>query len=226
MGQADNRSGIPSRADAKIRSSDRGSSVKRERRAAIRKPWLFPLCVTLLAPLLFPPTSGVAQSPVKPCTGSAPPAWCKVAPGDRPSGWLAQGRSEVMARHGLVATSQPLAAQAGLRILMAGGNAIDAAVATAAVLNLVEPMMVGVGGDLFAIFYIAKEKKLYQLNAGGMMPTGATVQRYNSLGYSYDPKNWGYGSGMPVYGILSAPVPSAAWGWEEALRKFGTMTFK
>jgi gamma-glutamyltranspeptidase/glutathione hydrolase len=131
-----------------------------------------------------------------------------------------------MARNGIVATSQPLAAQAGLRILMAGGNAIDAAVAAAAVLNLVEPMSVGVGGDLFAIIYIAKEKKLYQLNAGGMAPTGATVARYNSLGYFYDPRNWGYGSGMPVYGILSAPVPSAAWGWEEALKKFGTMTFK
>ncbi|HWT82859.1 MAG TPA: gamma-glutamyltransferase, partial [Candidatus Methylomirabilis sp.] len=131
-----------------------------------------------------------------------------------------------MARNGIVATSQPLAAQAGLRILMAGGNAIDAAVATVAVLNLVEPMNVGAGGDLFAIFYIAKEEKLYQLNAGGMMPTGATVERYNSLGYLYDPKNWGYGSGMPVFGILSAPALSAAWGWDEALRKFGTMTFK
>ena len=75
-----------------------------------------------------------------------------------------------MARNGIVATSQPLAAQAGLRILMAGGNAIDAAVAAAAVLNLVEPMSVGVGGDLFAIFYIAKDKKLYQLNASGMAP--------------------------------------------------------
>jgi gamma-glutamyltranspeptidase / glutathione hydrolase len=192
----------------------------------MRKSWRFLLCAALLATLLFLPRSGLAQSPVRQCAGSAPPPWCAAAQGDRPSGWLSQGRSEVMARHGIVATSQPLAAQAGLRVLMAGGNAIDAAVATAAVLNLVEPMMVGAGGDLFAIFYIAKEKKLYQLNAAGMMPTGATVQRYNSLGYVYDPKNWGYGSGMPVYGILSAPVPSAAWGWDEALRKFGSMTFK
>ncbi len=192
----------------------------------MRKPWLFLFYVAVLAPLLFVSSVSLAQSPVKPCEGSSPPLWCKAARGDRPGGWLAQGRSEVMARHGVVSASQALAAQAGLRILMAGGNAIDAAVATAAALNVVEPMMVGVGGDLFAIFYIAKEKKVYQLNAGGMMPTGATIQRYNGLGYAYDPKNWGYGSGMPVYGILSAPVPSAAWGWDEALRKFGTMTFK
>jgi len=190
------------------------------------KLWPFLLCTVLLSSLEFQPQLGLAQSPVKLCSQSSPPPWCKAARGDRPSGWLVQGRSEVMSRLGIVATSQPLAAQAGLRILMAGGNAIDAAVATAAVLNLVEPMSVGIGGDLFAIFYIAKEKKLYQLNAGGMMPSGATVQRYNSLGYAYDPKNWGYGSGLPVYGILSAPVPSAAWGWDEALRKFGTMTFK
>jgi hypothetical protein len=131
-----------------------------------------------------------------------------------------------MARNGIVATSQPLAAQAGLRILMAGGNAIDAAVGMAAVLNLVEPFNVGIGGDLFAIIYSAKDKKVYQLNAGGMAPTGATVAYYNSLGYYVDPKNWGYGSGMPSYGILSAPVPSAAWGWDEAIRKFGNLSLK
>jgi len=188
--------------------------------------WPFVPHAALMAILVLLPLVSLAQSPFKSCTEDAQAPWCKAARGDRPGGWLPQGRSEVMSRNGIVATSQPLAAQAGLRILMAGGNAIDAAVAAAAVLNLVEPMSVGVGGDLFAIFYIAKEKKLYQLNAGGMMPTGATVKRYNSLGYFYDPKNWGYGSGMPVYGILSAPVPSAAWGWDEALRKFGTMTFK
>ncbi len=160
--------------------------------------WPFVPCAALLAALVILPLVSFAQSPVKLCTEDARAPWCKATRGDRPSGWLPQGRSEVMSRNGIVATSQPLAAQAGLRILMAGGNAIDAAVAAAAVLNLVEPMSVGVGGDLFAIFYIAKEKKLYQLNAGGMMPTGATVARYNSLGYFYDPKNWGYGSGMPV----------------------------
>ena len=90
----------------------------------------------------------------------------------RKAGW-SQHRSEVMARNGIVATSQPLAAQAGLDILKKGGNAIDAAVATAAVLSVVEPMNVGPGGDLFAIIYIAKENKVYALNASGKAPSGA-----------------------------------------------------
>ena len=77
------------------------------------------------------------------CNAAVKPPFCSGLRGDRAEGWLQQSRSEVMARHGMVATSQPLAAQAGLRILMQGGNAIDAAVATTAVLSLVEPMMVG-----------------------------------------------------------------------------------
>ena len=89
-----------------------------------------------------------------------------------------------MARNGMVATSQPLAAQAGLDILKKGGNAIDAAVATAAVLSVVEPMNVGPAGDLFAIIYIAKENKLYALNASGKAPSGQTLARMNALGYS------------------------------------------
>jgi gamma-glutamyltranspeptidase/glutathione hydrolase len=131
-----------------------------------------------------------------------------------------------MAPHGMVATSQPLAAQAGLQIMRGGGNAIDAAVATAAVLNLVEPMMTGVAGDLFAIIYVKKEDKLYVLNASGMAPSGATVDRFASLGYRADPSNWGPGSGMPVFGILPVTVPGAAWGWEEVLKRFGKLTFK
>src|ERR1700709_202018 len=91
------------------------------------------------------------------CGSETPPAFCGAVRGARAEGWPAQSRSEVMAQHGMVVTSQPLAAQAGLQILMRGGNAIDAAVATAAVLNVTEPMMVGMGGDLFAVIYIAKE---------------------------------------------------------------------
>jgi gamma-glutamyltranspeptidase / glutathione hydrolase len=159
--------------------------------------------------------------------GSAPqPAFCGAVRGARAEGWLAQSRSEVMAQHGMVVTSQPLAAQAGLQILMRGGNAIDAAVASAAVLSLVEPMMVGVGGDLFAVIYVAKERKIYVLNASGTAPTGATVEHFNELGYRWDPKNWGPMSGMPVHGILAVTVPGVVWGWQEALRRFGTMTFK
>ena len=156
--------------------------------------------------------------------GAAP--FCAAVRGDRAEGWAAQTRSEVVAEHGMVAASQPLAAQAGLRVLMSGGNAVDAAIATAAVLNVVEPMMTGVGGDLFAIVYVAKEKKLYALNASGMAPTGATIAHLHTLGYDKDPTNPGPGSGMPVFGILPVTVPGAVWGWEELLKRFGTRSFK
>ncbi len=126
----------------------------------------------------------------------------------------------------MVAASQPLAAQAGVQILKQGGNAIDAAVATAAVLSVVEPMNVGVGGDLFVIVYIAREHKLYALNASGMAPTGATPERFAALGYHADPKNWGPGSGMPLGGILPVTVPGTVWGWEAVLKRFGTKGFK
>jgi gamma-glutamyltranspeptidase / glutathione hydrolase len=141
----------------------------------------------------------------------APPADAAVR-GDRAEGWLAQSRSPVLARNGMVVTSQPLAAQAGLRILMQGGNAIDAAVATVATLNVVEPMMVGVGGDVFCIIYVAKEHKYYALNASGRAPSGATIAHFNDLGYQADPKNWGPGSGMPRGGILDVTVPGSVWG--------------
>src|SRR5579884_4358157 len=145
--------------------------------------------------------------------------------GDRAEGWLPQSRSPVLARNGMVVTSQPLAAQAGLRILMEGGNAVDAAVATAATLNVVEPMMVGMGGDVFAIIYSAKTHEYYVLNASGTAPSGATIARFRALGYRYDPSNWGPGSGMPPGGVLDVTVPGSVWGWDEALRRFGTMRF-
>src|SRR5258705_8203824 len=99
-----------------------------------------------------------------------------AVPGDRASGWLPQTRSEVLARNGVVTTSQPLAAEAGLEILRKGGNAYDAAVAAAAVLNVVEPASAGVGGDVFVIGWLAKEKRLIALNASGRAPAGATPQ--------------------------------------------------
>jgi gamma-glutamyltranspeptidase/glutathione hydrolase len=151
---------------------------------------------------------------------------CTAVRGDRAEGWAQQSRGEIFAQHGLVATSQPLAAQAGLQILKQGGNAIDAAVATAAALSVVEPMNVGVGGDLFVIVYVAKEHKLYALNASGMAPSGATPERFAALGYHADPANWGPGSGMPQGGILPVTVPGTVWGWEAVLKRFGTMGFK
>src|SRR5262249_12594926 len=111
-------------------------------------------------------------------------------------------------------------------IMRNGGNAIDAAVATAAMLNLVEPGSTGVAADMFAIIYVAKEKKTYTLNASGNAPSGATLAHLNSLGYQWDRNNWGPGSGMPQRGILSVTVPGSAWGWDEALKRFGTKSFK
>src|SRR5689334_15537245 len=137
------------------------------------------------------------QTGIEICTPTSKIPACQAVRGDRSEGWLAQSRSEVMARNGIVSTVQPLAAQAGLRVLQQGGNAIDAAVATAAALNVVYPANTGIGGDLFAIIYVAKEKKVYQLNASGIMPSGATLAHMNELGYKADPKNGGPGSGMP-----------------------------
>ncbi len=180
------------------------------------------ICFTLS--LLLPSTAPLAQSPVRYCSDTPPPPFCRAVPGDRAQGYLRQSRSEVIAQHGMVATSQPLAAEAGLQILKRGGNAIDAAVATAAVLNIVEPMNVGIAGDLFAFIYIARENRLHVLNASGTAPTGATLARFNSLGYQWDPRNWGPGSGMPSGGILSVTVPGAAWGWDEVIRRYGNLT--
>jgi len=145
-----------------------------------------------------------------------PKAFSAVS-GDRSSGWLAQTRSEVLARNGVVATSQPLAAAAGLQILKQGGNAFDAAVATAAVLNLVEPESAGVGGDVFVLAWLAKEKKLIALNASGRAPTGATPQHLADRGNTQH---------MPEHGIDSATVPGAVDGWDVILKRAGTMTFK
>ena len=171
-----------------------------------------------------------AQAPAGPsvvrvCTGSADPA-CQAVRGDRSEGWLPQTRSEVMARNGMVSTVQPLAAQAGLRVLQQGGNAIDAAVAAAAALNVTYPANTGVGGDLFAIVYVAKEKKIYQLNASGITPSGLTLARMTSLGYAPNPASFGPGNGMPSGGILTVTVPGTVWGWQDLLTRFGTKTFK
>jgi gamma-glutamyltranspeptidase/glutathione hydrolase len=181
---------------------------------------------TLLLGLLLAAPATAAPLATSTCNSQPLAPACHAVRGDRTEGWRAQTRSEVMARHGLVATSEPLAAQAGLDILRRGGNAVDAAVATAAVLNLIEPMNVGMGGDLFAIIYTAKDHKLHVLNASGMAPSGETVAFMNSKGYRADPMNWGPGSGMPRAGVLTATVPGAVWGWQEVIEKYGSMSFK
>jgi gamma-glutamyltranspeptidase/glutathione hydrolase len=182
--------------------------------------------LVLALPLTAAPAGADNDLLMATCNENVKAPFCRGLRGDRAEGWLAQGRSEVMAQHGMVVTSQPLAAQVGLQILKQGGNAVDAAVATAAALNLMEPMMVGVGGDLFALIYVAKDHRLYVLNASGTAPSGATIKRFNALGYRWDPNNWGPGSGMPLHGILPVTVPGTAWGWEAVLKRFGTLTFK
>jgi gamma-glutamyltranspeptidase/glutathione hydrolase len=137
--------------------------------------------------------------------------------GDRASGWSAQTRSEVLARNGMVATSQPLAAQAGLQVLKSGGNAIDAAVATAAVMNVVEPGSAGIGGDVFVIAWLAKEQQLVALNGSGRAPAGATPQHLAQRGATRT---------MPQHGIDSATVPGAVDAWDVLLRRAGTRGFK
>jgi gamma-glutamyltranspeptidase/glutathione hydrolase len=137
--------------------------------------------------------------------------------GDRSSGWLAQSRSEVLARNGMVATSQPLAAQAGLQILKNGGNAFDAAVATAAVMNVVEPGSAGIGGDVFVIAWLAKEQRLVALNGSGRAAAGATPQHLAARGAAQR---------MPQHGIDSATVPGAVDAWDALLKRAGTLGFK
>lgn len=136
--------------------------------------------------------------------------------GDRASGWMQQSRSEVLARHGMVVTSQPLGAQAGLEILRQGGNAFDAAVATAAVMNVVEPAGAGIGGDVFVIAWLAKEHKLIALNGSGRAPAGATVEHLAERGYLHS---------MPQHGIDSVTVPGAVDAWDVLLKRAGTMSF-
>ena len=145
-----------------------------------------------------------------------PAANIVAAPGSRGQGWLAQGRSEVIARHGIVATSDPLAAQAGLEILQQGGNAIDAAVAAAAVLDVTSQNDTGLAGDLFALVWSAADQKLYALNSAGFAPAGWTPEFFKEeLGLNQ----------MPGRGVNAATVPGAVSGYDALLERFGTMGF-
>jgi gamma-glutamyltranspeptidase / glutathione hydrolase len=183
------------------------------------------LCATNVALAQSAPTARAASADPW-CRSQPQAAFCHAVRGVRAEGWAGQTRSEVMAASGMVVTSQPLAAQAGLQVLMRGGNTVDAAVATAAVLSITEPMMVGVASDLFTVVYIAKAHRAYVLNASGTAPSGATLEHLNELGYRWDPKNWAPSSGMPPGGILPVTVPGAVWGWQAVLQRFGTLTFK
>ncbi len=123
-------------------------------------------------------------------------------------------RSNVMATHGMVATSQPLAAQAGLDILRAGGNAADAAVAVAAMLNVVEPVSTGIGGDMFALYWDAQTREVTAINGSGRAPAAASIEELRRLGYSR----------MPTYTGHAVSIPGAVAGWSDLLTRHGTMT--
>ena len=133
----------------------------------------------------------------------------------RPARSPHSSRSEVIAPTGMVAASQPLAAQVGIDILKAGGNAIDAAVAVNAMLGLVEPHMNGAGGDLFAIVWDASTKQLYGLNATGRSPYEINRQVFTRQGLDR----------VPGGGPLTWTVPGAVDGWDQLLDRFGTMGF-
>ena len=135
---------------------------------------------------------------------------------DRITGHNFATRSEVIAVHGMAATSQPLATQVCLDILKAGGNAVDAAIAGNAVLGLMEPTGNGIGGDLFAIIWDAKTGKLYGLNASGRSPRSLTLDYFIKSGYT----------SIPPYGPLPVSVPGCVDGWFEMNARFGSMDMK
>lgn len=132
---------------------------------------------------------------------------------DRPTGRAFASRSEVIAAHGMAATSQPLATQVALDILKAGGTAIDAAIAANATLGLMEPTGCGIGGDLFAIVWDAEKGRLTGLNASGRSPRLLTLQHFRDSGLA----------SVPYLGPLSVSVPGAVDGWYELHGRYGRL---
>jgi len=139
-----------------------------------------------------------------------------IVPGDRPAGNIRGTRSAPVARHGMIATSQSLASVAGLRAMQEGGNAIDAAITAAAVLSVVEPSMNGIGGDLFALVYDAKTKKVYALDSSGRSSRHATPEDLARRGLK----------DMPGNGPLPVDVPGVVEGWSQLLSRFGTSSLE
>ena len=135
---------------------------------------------------------------------------------DRITGELFSTRSEIIAENGMVATSHPLVTQIGIDILKQGGNAIDAAIAANAAIGLMEPTANGIGGDLFAIVWIEKDKKLYGLNASGRSPKNLTLDYFKENKFEK----------IPAYGPLPVSVPGCVDGWFELHDRFGKMNMK
>ncbi len=133
--------------------------------------------------------------------------------GKRWSDEIVTGRSIVRAEHGMVASSQPLASQVGLDVLKRGGNAVDAAIAMAAMLNVTEPMMTGIGGDAFMLVHWSKTKELKGLNASGRAPRALNLDYFKKKGIK----------SMPAEGMEPITVPGAFDGWVTLLEKYGSM---
>ncbi len=133
--------------------------------------------------------------------------------GDRITGKMFSTRSEVLGRHGMVCTSQPLATQAGLEMLRRGGSAVDAAIAANAVLCVVEPVSCGVGGDLFAIAWDAQNKKLAGLNGSGRSPRSLTLDEFKKRGVRT----------IPSRGVLPITVPGCVDAWCTMHARFGKL---
>ena len=143
------------------------------------------------------------------------PAQDDATPAAAPPLAREQARSMIVTRYGVVATSQFLASQAGARILEAGGNAIDAAIAANAVVGLTQPYVNGMGGDLFAIVYEARSGKVYGLNSSGWTPKALTIDYLKSKGVTrIDPR-----------GVHTITVPGCVAGWDALRKKFGTRQF-
>ena len=138
---------------------------------------------------------------------------------DRITGKPFATRSEVLARHGMVCTSVPAATQVGLDILKRGGNAVDAAIAANATLGLMEPVSNGIGGDLFAIVYSAKENKLYGINGSGRSPLGLSYEQMKAELDKLHRKT------IPPRGMLPISVPGTVDAWSELHKKFGKLKF-
>ncbi len=126
------------------------------------------------------------------------------------------GRSVVMSTSGMIAASQPMATQAGLAILQAGGNAMDAAIAASAVLCVTEPQSTGIGGDCFLLYHEARSGKLHGLNGSGRAPGRATLEEFERRGLMQ----------VPEQGILSVIVPGAVDAWQTAVERFGTRSLE
>src|ERR1700742_864127 len=148
-------------------------------------------------------------------------AYGDVSRGDRYSGAKWATRSPVLAQHGMAATAQPLATQVAIDILKAGGSAIDAAIAANATLGLMEPVSNGLGGDLFAIVYDARTKKLYGLNGSGRAPLGLSLDQLKAeLAKAGSPAH------VPPRGFLPISVPGCVDAWFELHERFGRLPMK